>query len=168
MAVSFMLGGVPRAKGMLINEITGQTLEFQFFPEQTEEQRSITTNNANIPGRSHPVMQFEYGDGRSLGFTLYMTAKGHQRDIDADIRWLRSLQYPTWETAGVIKTTVPRVVFVAGKALRFRGVVKQVTVTRTDMAPDLSRTLTATVAIVMEEYAENSVNMWAVMGGADK
>jgi|GEM_PF-206238 len=154
----------PVAKGFLVNEVTLEKLIFQFNPQEITDSRSVAFEKIQVPGLSHPVLQFTAGDGRKLSFLLEFSAVGYNRDIMADIRWLQSLQYPQWGE-GAIKSAPPRVAFVFGKLLRLRGVIASTQVTYRRWAPDLARLLEASVTIDFEEYVPKSVDMLEVRRG---
>lgn len=154
----------PVLKGFLINEVTLERLFFQFNPLEIRDSRSVSFEKVQVPGLSHPFLQFTAGDGRTLSFRLEFSAVGYNRDIMADIKWLQSLQYPQWGE-GVIKSAPPRVAFVFGKLLRLRGVVTSTEVTYKRWDPSLTRLLEASVTIDFEEYVPKSVNMWKVRRG---
>lgn len=154
----------PVAKGFLVNEVTLEKLIFQFNPAEITDSRTVAFDKAQVPGLSHPVLQFVAGDGRTLSYVLEFNAVGSKRDIMADIRWLQSLQYPTWQD-GVLRSAPPRVVFVFGKLLRVRGVITSCQVTYKRWDPGLTRLLVASVNLDLEEYAPRSVNMWRVRRG---
>ncbi len=154
----------PVAKGFLVNEITLEKLIFQFNPVEITDSRSVAFERIQVPGLSHPVLQFTAGDGRKISFLLEFSAVGYNRDIMADIRWLQSLQYPQWGE-GILKSAPPKVAFVFGKLLRLRGVITSTQVTYKRWDPDLTRLLEASVTIDFEEYVPKSVDMWKVRRG---
>lgn len=154
---------VKAARGWLYNEATGERLTFQFNPEVQDRKRTQFERH-RVPGLSHPVLQFVAGDARVITFRLALTALEGGRDILRDVRWLQSLQYPTWQE-GVLKAAPPRVVLVMGPHLVVRGVVTGVEVQYQRWTPDLRRLLEATVQVDMEEYAPRSVNAADVLKG---
>lgn len=154
----------PVAKGFLVNEITLEKLVFQFNPAEVTDSRSVAFERIQVPGLSHPVLQFTAGDGRRLSFLLEFSAVGYNRDIMADIRWLQSLQYSQWGD-GILKSAPPKVAFVFGKLLRLRGVITATQVTYKRWDSNLTRLLEASVTVDFEEYAPKSVDMWKVRRG---
>lgn len=154
----------PVAKGFLINETTLERLIFQFNPAEITDSRSVSFEKIQVPGLSHPFLQFTAGDGRTLSFLLEFSAIGYKRDIMGDIRWLQSLQYPQWGE-GVLKAAPPRVTFIFGKLLRLRGVITSVQVTYRQWDPTLTKLLRAGATVDFEEYVPKSVNMWKVRRG---
>lgn len=151
------------ARGWLYNEVTGERLEFQFNPD-VEDRKSTSFASSVVPGLSHPVLQFQAGEGRVISFTLAFSAFEGDRDILRDIRWIQSLQYPTWEE-GVLQSAPPRVIFSMGRHLTVRGVVRSVQVRYGRWSPDLSRLLEGSVAVQLEEYVEKSVDAAAILRG---
>ncbi|HHV62127.1 MAG TPA: hypothetical protein GXX51_05755 [Firmicutes bacterium] len=154
----------PIAKGFLINEVTLEKLIFQFNPAEITDSRTVAFEKVQVPGLSHPFLQFAAGDGRILSFVLEFSSVGYKRDIMADIRWLQSLEYPQWGQ-GVLKSAPPRVIFAFGKLLRLRGVITSCQVTYKRWNPDLTRLLEASVNLDLEEYVLKSVDMWRVKRG---
>lgn len=150
------------ARGWLLNEATGERLEFQFNPV-VQDDKGTEYEKHRVPGLSHPVLQFVAGDSRTLSFTLELVAD-EGRDLLADVRWIQSLQYPTWRE-GQLREAPPLVVLVLGRSLSVRGVVRKVSVTYKRWAPDFSQLLEATVRMDMEEYAPESVSMEDVLRG---
>lgn len=151
------------ARGWIYNEVTGERLDFQFNPE-VEDRKSTAFASLAVPGLSHPVLQFQAGEARVISFTLMFSAFHGDRDILRDIRWIQSLQYPTWEE-GVLQAAPPRVVFSMGPHLTIRGVVRNVQVRYGRWTPDLSRLLEGSVSVQIEEYVERSVDAAMILRG---
>lgn len=149
-------------RGWLYNEATGERLEFQYNPV-VQDRKGTQYERHRVPGLSHPVLHFVAGEARTVSFRLDMRAE-EGRDILRDVRWIQSLQYPTW-AEGQLQEAPPLVVLVLGRSFTFRGVVVSVDVTYSQWSPDFTELQAATVQVGMEEYVPESVSMDDVLRG---
>lgn len=152
-------------KGFLVNEVTGENRQFQFNPVEIRDSKGTAFERVQVPGLSHPRLQFVAGESRVLSFELEFSGVGNTRNVMDDVKWVQSLQYPNWDQ-GVIKAAPPRVTLVFGRLLRIRGVITGVATVYEQWNPALTRLLKSKVKIDLEEYVPKSVNMHKYLGRA--
>ena len=112
------------------------TFVLQYWPETLSDNQSANYNSIDVPGGSHPIVQWINNGARQLSFrsqfvheqinpdgTRDATSR-YNVDIDAAIAHLRFFMYPHYERRGEILTSPPPLLYlVLGKHnLRHRGV----------------------------------------------
>jgi len=107
---------------------SNDTFVFQYFPETLSDSQSANYNSIDVPGGSHPIVQWINNGPRTLSFqaqfaheqidpdlTQNQTSK-HNVDIDAAVARLRFFMYPHYEKRGEILTSPPPILYlVIGK-----------------------------------------------------
>ena len=91
-----MRSGITEQQGALIDTETGFRVTFDFNPDTIEDSKSTNLAEVNIPGMSHPRLQFANGGSRTLNFTIYLHY-GATDDVEIAIRNLLSWLYPEYE-----------------------------------------------------------------------
>ena len=138
----------------LVDVETGQRLEFQNNPNDIVDEKSTAYAAIKIPGLSHPRYQNVAGEPRKITFQLPFFKRPVQESVD----WLRSLLYP--EHAGTMLANAPHKVLFLFSDL-YPGVlcvVRQVKARFFHLFDrDSFRPQQAEVAVVLEEYIEESV-----------
>lgn len=148
--------------GMFVDVDDGSRLEWEFNPEAFSDTDSTTFAKIEIPGMSHPRVQFTGGGSRTLSFVLRLHYS--RNDVAAGIRKLRSWLYG--EYSGGRLTKAPHRVMVqfgdnwAGE----KWVIEKVTVGYQRFDRE-GNPLLADVGVELTEYIDTSVGMQEV-GGA--
>lgn len=109
-------------KGYLVDLVDHSRLEFQFNPCELNDAKDTNVGEATIPGRSHPRYQFVAGGTREIQFKLEFFKVP---DLQAKVRWLQSLQYPT-HAGSMLKKAPHHVLFVFGTLYNTACIVKGV------------------------------------------
>lgn len=148
-------------RGYLIDVDGGGQIEFQYNPSEVVDEKATHFAAIRIPGMSHPRYQFVSGEPRKILFRLSLF-KG---PVKERVHWLQSLLYP--EHAGTMLKHAPhRVLFIFGSLFpsvlcivrevkaRFHGLFE----------PDTLLPEQADVDLVLEEYIDESVEVWEVRG----
>ena len=91
-----MRSNITERQGALIDTETGFRVTFDFNPDTIEDSKSTNLTEVNIPGMSHPRLQFANGGSRTLNFTIYLHY-GATDDVEIAIRNLLSWLYPEYE-----------------------------------------------------------------------
>lgn len=102
-------------RGTLGNVETGESLAFQYNPEEIKEELSVDFAKLAPIGYSHKPLQFKGTDNRTMTFELAFDAltKGGGTDLqNATRRFLLSLCYPTKAAGDVTSGGPPRAIFV--------------------------------------------------------
>ena len=142
-------------KGYLVDVETGESLEFQYNPDDILDKKSTAFAAIKVPGMSHPRYQFVAGEPRKIVFKLSFF-KG---DVKESVNWLQSLLYP--EHAGTMLKNAPhKVLFMFGDL--YPGticVVRQVKARYIHMFDkDSLLPQHAEVEVTLEEYIDESVD----------
>jgi len=148
-------------RGYLIDVDGGGDMDFQYSPSEVVDDKATLFAAIRIPGMSHPRYQFVSGEPRKIVFRLRFF-KGPVRER---VAWLQSLLYP--EHAGAMLDHAPhRVLFVFGEL--FPGllcIVRQVKARFHGLfEPGTLLPEQADVDIALEEYIDESVEVWEVRG----
>ena len=61
---------VTEQAGALVDSETGERVQFDMNPDSFEDDKGTNFAEVNIPGMSHPRLQFTNGAARSLSFTI--------------------------------------------------------------------------------------------------
>jgi hypothetical protein len=126
--VKACLSGLDRKTGQ--ESSTTPVIGFQYFPEQIQDIQSARYSERDVPGGSHPILQYLGGGSRTLSFTAFFTQEQNPEsasnslltglltgtaefgipqdrndtvDVASAIRWLRSYIAPNYETGGLMK-----------------------------------------------------------------
>lgn len=153
-------------KGYLVDVETGEKLVFQFNPEALDDTKETDYATIDVPGMSHPKVQFTSGGARSVAFTLRLYKTDQSEQVEGQIRWLQSLQYPEYDEDGYLVAGPHRVLFVFGTMFtgNSKFVVKNVKPHYTNMfTPELAVRY-AEVSVELLECIEESVDYRDVRG----
>lgn len=102
---------------------TGRT--FMFNPTEIKDNKGVNYGSLDLPGMSHPVLQYGSGGERVISFQLYLdgdrgkVARGGAANLDLsveeDILFYRSLLYPVeFDVSGIRSIYPPNVLFSYG------------------------------------------------------
>jgi len=120
------------AAGNALGQAAADTFVFQYFPASLTESQSANYNSIEVPGGSHPIVQWINNGPRSISFQAQfaheqITPDGstnptskHNVDIDAAVAWLRFFMYPHYEKRGEILTSPPPVLYLYMGNMRLR------------------------------------------------
>jgi hypothetical protein len=95
--------------------------EFIWNPTTVNDTKTVNWGTANVAGASHPVYQFGSGGERVISMELQFDAirsglyNGQGLlDLTEELRWYRSLTYPTAYATAFSKVSPPRISFSFG------------------------------------------------------
>ena len=88
----------PPEKGMLIDTINQERLEFPLNPEQITDSKTTSYAAIKVPGLNRPRYQFVTGDVRKIEFKIHL----FQGPVMDQVAWLRSRQVPERENARLV------------------------------------------------------------------
>ena len=83
-------------QGGLVDTESGTRVMFDFNPNQIQDEKSTEFAEINIPGMSHPRLQFTNGGSRTLSFVIQLHY-GATDDVPKTIKTLQSWLYPEYE-----------------------------------------------------------------------
>lgn len=150
--------GAEPVKGVLVDVVTRERLEFQYNPNDITDQKDTTYGTATIPGMSHPRYQFVAGGARKVGFSVSFYT--FDNTVKARCDWLRSLLYP--ERAGsMLKNAPHRILFLFGQLYTgdSQWVMRDVKIHYSTLFdPKTLLPRRADVELLLEEFAEGSIN----------
>ena len=81
--------------GALVDTEDGTRVTFDFNPAQFQDEKSTEFAEINIPGMSHPRLQFANGGSRTLSFDIILHY-GATQDVPTAIRNLQSWLYASY------------------------------------------------------------------------
>ncbi len=143
----------PSGKAYLVCIETSESMELQFAPNDFTEETTTSWAAIKIPGASAPRRQWVSGEARKLPIKIELY---RQPDIQQRVRWIQSLQYPSYQN-GFLAASPSRVMLIFGGL--YDGVTWIVTGTKVRwfdlFAADLTP-LRAEVEVQLEEYRESS------------
>jgi hypothetical protein len=93
---------------------------FLYNPTTISDNKSVNWGESNIAGASHPVMQFGSGGARVISFELFLDSirsnivRNGIADLTEELRWYRSLLYPTAYLSTTAKVSPPKIAFTFG------------------------------------------------------
>ncbi len=114
------------------------TLEFTYMPQEFTESKSVDWQNINILGRSEPIVSYAWSGPRMFNITLWFVAHGERADLTDEVikpvRLIRSWAYPLYGSQSDAAqssrmATPPLLLFVVGRWLRQRCVLRQYNIT---------------------------------------
>lgn len=130
-----MYSGVIIQKAYLVDYVTAEKKEFQYNPNEWEDNRSVNYSTITIPGISHPVYHFIAGGERVIRFTLQFNAMYDKNAIVDVPHWIRARTYPVRSEFSV-QDAPHKVVFIWPNATSVRGVIVQADRKIQDQFPD--------------------------------
>jgi len=110
-------------KGVIYNPSLGIRIEFQYNPEEIEEEKGIKWHGEDIQGMVSPLATFQNGDFRRVRMRLFLDAFGsHHPDghIAGDLNAIRALAIP-YDNFGLPTVPLPQPL----RGVESRGVGKQ-------------------------------------------
>ena len=116
--MSISVADIRPPRCVLVNVVTGETMECLFNPTQLSEKVQVNWNRLAVPGMSHQVLQYQSTGNRKLsGVEFYLDrffASEQPGDVDilAFRGFLRALTVPLQGTSSVAGTAPPRTLFI--------------------------------------------------------
>jgi hypothetical protein len=151
---------------LLVNVITGETMECLFNPTQLSEKIQINWNHLAVPGLSHQVLQYQSTGNRQLaGVEFYLdrfAAREQPGDVDilAFRSFLRALTVPPQGTTGVVDTAPPRTLFIWPAVITIETVLTSVEFQYRQLAVD-GTVLVYAATVNFEEILDTRVTSQA-------
>ena len=141
--------------GALIDSETADRITFDLNPESFEDSKTTELAEINIPGMSHPRLQFTNGSSRTLSFSVNLHY-GATDDVPKAIRMLQSWLYPEYE-GGHLKKPPAKLLLIFGDTWPDElWVMSSCSITRKNFDKELNCTF-AEAAIELTEYIDNSM-----------
>ena len=145
----------------LVNVKTGDRFLFRFNPEPIQDTKENNIAEINIPGMSHPRLQFANGGNRTLSFTAIFHYGNEGENVPYSISTLLSWLYPEYEGER-LTSAPPKLKLVFGDTWQDQiWIMKSCNITR----QRFDKTLKCTVAqanIELVEFIEKSIDMYEV------
>lgn len=153
-------------KGFIVDTVTGQSLRFQFNPNELTVTRAPNWASVTVPGMSHDKMQFINGGPRKFSFELEFFGTGE--DVANRLRWLESLTYPDFNGTTNLTRGAHPCLFTFGQLYRnIRCVVTSYSGTPHYLFnPQSLLPYKAKVSLELTQLIEQSVSSASIRGGA--
>ena len=140
--------------GALIDTESAARITFDINPESFEDSKDTEFAEIQIPGMSHPRLQFANGNKRTLSFTVFIHY-GVTDDVPAAIKLLQSWLYPIYD-GGHLKQAPSRLLLVFGDTWPDElWVMQSCNITRKRFDKELN-CIFAEAAIELAEYIDTS------------
>ena len=140
--------------GALIDTESAARITFDINPESFEDSKSTEFAEIQIPGMSHPRLQFTNGATRTLSFTVFIHY-GVTDDVPSAIKHLQSWLYPIYD-GGHLKQAPSRLLLLFGETWPDElWVMKSCNITRKRFDKELN-CIFAEASIELVEYIDNS------------
>jgi hypothetical protein len=147
--------------GALVDLDDGTRLEWSFNPESFEDSDSVNFAKIDIPGMSHPRIQFTGGGERSLSFVIPLHYS--QTDVGKEIKILRSWLYSEY-SGGRLTKAPHRLLVQFGETWQGeKWVMESCGVAYKRFDKD-GNPISAEVSVTLIEYIEESKGMGEVRG----
>ena len=140
MGIALATARPPRC--LLVNVVTGESMECLFNPTQLSEKVQVNWNRLAVPGLSHQVLQFQSTGNRQLsGVEFYLDRFfAAEQPGDPDIlefrSFLRALTVPPAGTEDVAGTAPPRVLVIWPNVITVEAIVTDVELQYRQLALD--------------------------------
>lgn len=147
------------ARGTLGNVETGETLSFQFNPDEVKEELSVDFTRLAPIGYSHKPLQFKGTDNRTMGFELVFDAMSENGGVDrinSARRFLMSLCYPMKTAGDVASGGPPRALLIWPGLGKLTGRITKVGFTHKRFNQQLKPTLSI-ANIAIEEIRDTRI-----------
>lgn len=140
--------------GALVDVEHGTRITFDFNPESFEDNKNTDFAEIQIPGMSHPRLQFSNGGTRSLAFTIFLHY-GATDNVPGAIRLLQAWLYPEYD-GGHLKQAPSRLLLIFGDTWPDElWVMRSCNVKRQRFDKELNCSF-AEVSIELAEYIDQS------------
>lgn len=97
-------------KGVIYNPSLGIRIEFQYNPEEIEEEKGVKWHGEDIQGMVSPLTTFQCGDFRRVRMRLFLDAYGSSHPdghIAGDLNAIRTLAIP-YDNSGLPTVPLPQ------------------------------------------------------------
>lgn len=144
------------AKAYIIDYETQEKIELQYNPKEWQDNRTVNYAEHNIPGISHPVLQFVNGGDRIFEAEIFLNSM-YDKNAPYIAHWIRARTYP--ERVNRILTYAPhRVLFIYPNAISILGVIIEANRQVQDTFPDGTIKL-MTLKLTIKEKIWKNINM---------
>ena len=142
--------------GALVDTEDGTRVTFDFNPAQFQDEKSTEFAEVQIPGMSHPRLQFTNGGSRTLSFSVILH-HGATDDVPKAINMLRSWLYPEYN-GEQLKLAPSKLILVFGDSWPDeKWVMRSCNISRNRFDKNLS-CIYAEAEIELVEFIEKSVD----------
>lgn len=142
----------------LVNVKSGERLMFHFNPEPIQDSKENNIAEINIPGMSHPRLQFTNGGNRTLSFNAYFHCGVNGKEVSYSSSVLQSWLYPEYDGER-LTSAPPKLKLVYGETWQDQiWIMKSCRVTRLRFDKEL-KCIMAQADIELIEFIEKSVDM---------
>jgi hypothetical protein len=148
--------------GAMVDVDDGTRLEWGLNPEGFEDSDSTEFAKINIPGMSHPRIQFTGGSERKLSFVVPLHYS--QTDVARDIRTLRSWLYSEYSGGRLVRAPHRLLVQFGETWQGEKWVMENCAVSYRRFDKEGNPTM-ADVSVTLVEYIETSKGIGEVRGG---
>ena len=156
-------------KGFLYVPSKGAYIKFendrgQLIDIQPQEQKSANYSPLELRGRFEPLMVYEGSSEKSVDFEMKLYFLEGKK-LENAVNRIRSLVYPVRKQG--LYLPPPVVIFVWGKAIKFRGVVQDFSVSYVDSVYDVKKgyAYTAQVSLTLIEQRDKPAHFDRVWEG---
>ena len=141
-------------KGAIVDTDSGERVDFTLNPESFSDSKETEFAAIEIPGMSHPRLQFTNGSSRTLSFFISLHY-GATDDVPKAIRTLQAWLYPEYE-GGHLKKPPAKLLLIFGDTWPDElWVMSSCNITRKNFDKELNCTF-AEAAIELTEYIDQS------------
>lgn len=104
-----------------------QALKFQFNPEEVNIRQSAGWIVTNLPGRSHPFVQWGGSEAQTISFTLkFAFTQNAIGDVTDCVDWIRAFTYPNLNSTRDRAAPPTRLRLFLGRIFTFQGQPTQI------------------------------------------
>ncbi len=140
--------------GALVDTEDASRIIFDINPDSFQDEKEVEIAEVQIPGMSHPRLQFSNGGARTVSFTLYLH-RGATDDVPSAIKLLQSWLYPEYEGNRMKKAPAKLLLVFGDTWPDEKWLMHSCNVTRQRFDKELNCTF-AEVQIELVEYIDQS------------
>ena len=142
--------------GAIAEVETGDRIHFMLNPESFEDSKDTEFAGIEIPGMSHPRLQFTGGGERTLSFSVFLHS-GATDDVPTTIKLLQSWQYAEYSNGKFVEAP-PKLLIIFGDTWPDeQWLLRSCTVTHNRFDKKLN-SIFAEVALEFVQYIDESVS----------
>ena len=147
--------------GTDVDSRIGNRLEFQWTPSEVRNSVRINWSNQEIPGRSHPIMQYSSTGQQTWSLSLLFDGDATDPTFVADrARWIKSLCYPQYkDRRGQLQRPPHVCLLVYGQWLNVKVVVTAYEATYGPLyMPDTLYPLNGKIDVELTEFVRQGID----------
>ena len=142
----------------LVNVKSGERFMFHFNPEPIQDSKENNIAEINIPGMSHPRLQFTNGGNRTLSFTAFFHYGVEGKEVPYSVSVLQSWLYPEYDGERMTSAP-PKLKLVYGETWQDqKWIMKSCRITRQRFDKEL-KCILAQADIELIEFVDKSIDM---------